>query len=172
LTETFIRKDTWPDPPEVPPADGIEIITMRLDQLDDIVNIENESFPTPWSRDAFVYDLTKNELAHYWTLTLDGIIIGYAGIWLVGNIAHITTICVSERFRKKGVGKWLLLKVMDIGSNLGAQRFTLEVSETNEVALSLYKSVGFREVGRRVNYYQEIGEDALVMWTGEPPYET
>ena len=172
MTGSFDRKDAWPDPPEVPPVDDIEIIMMRLDQLDDIVNIENESFPTPWSREAFEYDLTKNTLAHYWTLTHDGIIIGYAGIWLVGNIAHITTICVRESVRKKGIGKWLLLKVMEMGSELGALRFTLEVGETNEIALSLYMSVGFREVGRRVNYYQEIGEDALVMWTGEPPYTT
>jgi len=142
-----------------------------MDQVDEIVVLEIASFPVPWSREAFEYDLTKNILAHYWSLTKDEKIIGYSGIWLVGNIAHITTICVSGDNRGIGLGKWFLLKVMEMASELGAMRFTLEVSEKNEAALSLYKAVGFSEVGRRENYYQEIGEDALVMWTGKPPYE-
>ena len=172
MTENPCRRDYWPEPPDDIPVDGIEIIPMRLDQLDEIVLLENESFPTPWSREAFEYDLTQNSLAHYWCLVRDGEIIGYGGIWLVGNIAHVTTICVRKGDRGNELGKWFLLKIMETGLKLGALRFTLEVSETNDVALALYKSVGFREVGRRVNYYQEVGEDALVMWTGEPPYTT
>ena len=167
-----LTRDYWPEPPSEPPVTGVEIVQMRLDQLDEIVALEEESFPTPWSKEAFEYDLTQNTLAHYWTLLKRKVIIGYAGIWLVGNIAHVTTICIRQKDRGKGLGEWFLLKVMAMGSELGAQRFTLEVRESNEEALELYRKVGFREVGRRENYYQEIGEDALVMWTGEPPYET
>ena len=98
-------------------------------------------------------------------------VVGYSGIWLVGNIAHITTICVIDELRGKGLGEWLLLKTMQMGGELGAGRFTLEVRETNDVAIKLYEKVGYRSVGRREKYYREIGEDALVMWTGHPPYE-
>ncbi len=165
------KRDFWPDPPEKPSVDNLELLRMSMDHIEEILKLENENFPTPWSREAFEYDLTKNDLAYYWIVVKDGEIIGYAGIWLVGDIAHITTICVSEKFRGRGIGKWLLLKVMKIGEELGAERYTLEVRETNTVAIGMYRDVGFREVGRRENYYQEIGEDALVMWTGEPPFE-
>jgi len=164
-------KDTWPPASETPPIEGVEIVEMKKTHLKMVLQIENESFPIPWSMEAFDYDLSQNDLAHYWVVRLKDRVIGYSGIWLVGNIAHITTICITGKYRGKGLGKWLLLKTMETAENLGAMRFTLEVRETNTEAIRLYESVGYRVVGRRRNYYREIGEDALVMWTGKPPYE-
>lgn len=145
---------------------------MRKKHLDRVVRIEKENFLTPWSRSAFEFDLDENKLARYWVVLKNGEIIGYSGIWLVGRIAHITTICIVKKWRGKKMGRWLLLKTMSLGADEGAERFTLEVRESNIEAISLYEKVGYRMVGRRPNYYQEIGEDALVMWTGEPPYES
>jgi len=165
------RRDLWPDPDPVSPIEDAELVSMELDQLDEILEIEKESFLTPWTRGAFEYDLNENDLAHYWTLLKDGRVIGYSGIWLVGRIAHITTLCIHKKLRGLGLGRWLLLTTMKMGGEMGAERFTLEVRESNREAIALYESVGYRTVGRRPNYYQEIGEDALVMWTGEAPYE-
>lgn len=165
------KRDFWPDPPDSPPIEGIELISMRMDHLDEIMGIENDTFPTPWTRKAFEYDLTSNELAHYWELVKGNEIVGYAGIWLVGSIAHLTTICVTKDYFGKGLGEWLLLSTMKLGEELGAMRYTLEVREFNDRAIKLYERCGYRIVGRRENYYSEIDEDALVMWTGKPPYE-
>ncbi|MCX6645274.1 MAG: ribosomal protein S18-alanine N-acetyltransferase [bacterium] len=164
-------RDIWPDPSLKPPVKGVKMIAMSMDHLDKIVRIENESFPTPWTRDAFEYDLTSNHFAYYWELVKADEILGYSGIWLMGTIAHLTTICIVKEYCGMGLGEWLLLKTMKFGEELGALRFTLEVRETNDPAIFLYKKNGYRIVGRRENYYQEIGEDALVMWTGKPPYE-
>ena len=166
-----LYRDPWPDPPPSPPIDGIELSPMRLDQLDEILTIERESFPTPWTRQAFEYDLRRNDLASYWTVLWRGEVIGYSGFWLVDQIAHLTTICIRKDFRGLGLGKWLLLVTMQKGAEKGAKRFTLEVRESNLVARTLYESVGFHVAGRRENYYREEGEDALIMWTGAPPYE-
>jgi [ribosomal protein S18]-alanine N-acetyltransferase len=165
------ERDWWPDPLEHPPLEGVEIIPMVMAQVDEIIIIEKESFPIPWHREAFEYDLTKNPLAHYWTVTLDGVIIGYAGFWLIDRIAHLTTMCIKGAYRGKGLGKWLLLEVMKRGAEMDAERFTLEVRETNAIAIKLYMETGYRIVGSREKYYKEINEDALIMWTGAPPYE-
>jgi ribosomal-protein-alanine N-acetyltransferase len=171
LTKKKQNRDYWPDVDPEPPVDGVEIVPMEIKHLDEVVKIERVSFLTPWSRSAFEFDLNENNLARYWVLLKNGKIIGYSGIWLVGRIAHVTTICIVKKWRGKNLGEWLLLKTMSMGAEEGARRYTLEVRETNEEAIRLYEKVGYHTVGRRPNYYQEIGEDALVMWTGEPPYE-
>ena len=165
-------RDHWAESDPNPPVEGVEIIPMKVDHLDEVVRIEEVSFLTPWSRSAFEFDLNENDLAKYWVVVKDGTVIGYSGIWLVGRIAHVTTVCIVEKLRGRGLGRWLLLRTMSMGADQGAERFTLEVRESNASAINLYESVGYRTVGRRPNYYQEIGEDALVMWTGEPPYES
>lgn len=171
MTPETRKRDYWPDPSKSPPVSHVKLIPMEMNHVDKVLKIERDSFPTPWSVDAFEYDLTENQLAHYWVTLIRKEIVGYSGIWLVGNIAHLTTLCIEKDSRRLGLGKWLLLKTMQMGAELGAQRYTLEVRESNEAAIKLYEGVGYRTVGRRPNYYQEIGEDALVMWTGDPPYE-
>lgn len=164
-------KDTWPEPSPDPPISDLKLVSMKLEHLDAVLEIENSSFPIPWRREAFEYDLVQNALGHYWSLFQKHELIGYAGFWLVDRIAHLTTICIRENFRGKGLGRWLLLTVMKLGAEMGAERFTLEVRESNIPAISMYESVGYKIVGRREKYYKEINEDALIMWTGEPPYE-
>lgn len=163
--------DWWPDPPAAAPLPGLKLAPMKMDQIDEILEIEIASFPVPWRREAFEYDLTKNDLGHYWTLFLDGKTIGYAGFWLIDTIAHLTTIAIRLEYRGRGIGRWLLLETMKRGADMGARRFTLEVRESNVKAINLYKETGYSVVGRREKYYQEINEDALIMWTGAPPYE-
>ena len=92
-------------------------------------------------------------------------VVGYAGLWLMVNEAHITTIAVAPEYQGHGVGELLLLALVDRSIQLGALVVTLEVRVTNEVAQSLYRKYTFRETGLRKRYYSDNGEDAKIMTT-------
>lgn len=92
-------------------------------------------------------------------------IIGYAGLWLMVDEAHITTIAVHPKYRGAGLGELLLVQMVDTALSIGARWVTLEVRKSNVVAQSLYQKYTFKEMGVRRRYYSDDGEDALVMWT-------
>jgi ribosomal-protein-alanine N-acetyltransferase len=92
-------------------------------------------------------------------------IVGYAGLWLMTDEAHITTIAVDPDFQGNGIGELLLVALIDRAKQIGARWLTLEVRVTNEVAQRLYEKYTFKEMGLRRRYYSDNGEDALVMWT-------
>ena len=92
-------------------------------------------------------------------------IIGYAGLWLMTDEAHITTIAVDPDYQGKGIGELLLLGLIDRAQQIGAHWLTLEVRVSNHVAQALYEKYTFKEMGLRRRYYSDNGEDAIVMWT-------
>ncbi len=92
-------------------------------------------------------------------------IVGYAGIWVMTDEAHVTTIASHPDVRGQGVGELLLVALIHRGIEVGARWTTLEVRASNTVAQSLYRKYTFKEMGVRKRYYSDNGEDALVMWT-------
>jgi ribosomal-protein-alanine N-acetyltransferase len=92
-------------------------------------------------------------------------IVGYAGLWLMTDEAHITTIGIDPDYQGNGLGELLLVKLIDCAKSIGARWLTLEVRVTNHVAQRLYEKYTFKEMGIRRRYYSDNGEDALVMWT-------
>jgi len=92
-------------------------------------------------------------------------IVGYAGLWLMTDEAHITTIAVDPDYQGKGIGELLLLGLIDRAQQIGAHWLTLEVRVSNHVAQALYEKYTFKEMGLRRRYYSDNGEDAIVMWT-------
>jgi ribosomal-protein-alanine N-acetyltransferase len=92
-------------------------------------------------------------------------IVGYAGIWVMTDEAHVTTIASHPRMRGRGVGEFLLVALIHRGTEVGARWMTLEVRASNAVAQNLYRKYTFKEMGVRRRYYSDNGEDALVMWT-------
>ena len=92
---------------------------------------------------------------------------GYAGLWLVVDEAHITTIAVRPEFRSRGFGELLLASLVEVAMEVGGRWLTLEVRVSNEVAQNLYRKYGFRPAGVRPKYYSDNGEDAVIMWTDE-----
>ncbi|WP_202901851.1 ribosomal protein S18-alanine N-acetyltransferase [Thermogemmatispora carboxidivorans] len=94
-------------------------------------------------------------------------IIGFAGLWLMVDEAHITTIALHPDYRRQGLGEFLLISLIDIAYTIGARWVTLEVRVSNYVAQNLYRKYGFREAGLRHRYYSDNQEDALIMWTDE-----
>src|SRR5205823_14215141 len=92
-------------------------------------------------------------------------IVGYAGIWVMTDEAHVTTIASHPDFRGRGIGELLLVALIRRGIEVGARWTTLEVRASNTVAQNLYRKYTFKEMGVRRRYYSDNGEDALVMWT-------
>lgn len=94
-------------------------------------------------------------------------ILGFAGLWLMVDEAHITTIAMHPNYRRRGLGEFMLVSLIDIAYNIGAKWVTLEVRVTNHSAQNLYRKYGFHEAGVRHRYYSDNNEDALIMWTEE-----
>ena len=92
-------------------------------------------------------------------------IVGYAGIWVMTDEAHVTTIASAPTMRGRGVGEFLLVALIHRAIEVGARWMTLEVRASNSVAQNLYRKYTFKEMGVRRRYYSDNGEDALVMWT-------
>ncbi len=137
---------------------------MTLNDLEDVMKIERASFPHPWSKDAFYNEVVNNQFATYLILEVDEKPIGYCGIWIIIDEAHITNIAIIPEFRGKKYGDALMRKVMEQARTMGAKTMTLEVRLSNQVAQRLYRKYGFENGGIRKNYYTDNGEDALVMW--------
>lgn len=94
-------------------------------------------------------------------------LVGFAGIWLIANEAHVTTIGVKESLRGRGLGELLFASLIDVSMQLRARRVTLEVRVSNEGAKKLYHKYGFTEQGIRKKYYSDNKEDAAIMWSGK-----
>lgn len=94
-------------------------------------------------------------------------VVGFAGLWLMVDEAHITTIAIHPDYRRRGLGELLLVSLIDIAYDIGAKWVTLEVRVSNYTAQNLYRKYGFHESGVRHRYYSDNQEDALIMWTEE-----
>ncbi|TFE00709.1 ribosomal protein S18-alanine N-acetyltransferase [Jeotgalibacillus salarius] len=144
--------------------DEIRFRWMTYGDIDGVLAVEEASFSSPWSREAFENEMTINQFAKYLLLEVDGKIAGYCGLWLVMDEAHITNVAVVPELRGHQLGKKMMVKVMDMLRSEGATMMTLEVRVSNHIAQSLYEGLGFSKGGIRKNYYSDNGEDALVMW--------
>ena len=142
----------------------IIIRKMEIDDLDSIMEIEKQSFTTPWSRNAFEMEIRDNLLAHYIVAAIDDKIVGYGGIWFILDEGHITNIAVNRDYRGIGVGNKLICGLIDLCSENDINKMTLEVRKSNIVAQNLYKKYGFIDFGVRPRYYSDNNEDAIIMW--------
>ena len=137
---------------------------MTVDDLDAVMEIEDQSFSIPWSRDAFLNEIEHNHLSTYLVAEDGNMLAGYCGVWLVVDEAHITNVAVLPDYRGRGLGEALMRKIMSIAIEFGARVMTLEVRVSNTPAQHLYRKLGFQDGGIRKRYYSDNQEDALVMW--------
>jgi ribosomal-protein-alanine N-acetyltransferase len=138
---------------------------MTLDDLPGVHAIERASFQVPWPDDAYRNELLTNRLASYVVARAGADIVGFGGLWVKVDEAHITSFAVDPRWRRRGDGEWMLLALLDRAVERGAREATLEVRLSNVPARRLYEKYGFRPVGIRPRYYSDNGEDALIMTT-------
>lgn len=142
--------------------------TLRFETLEEaylpaILDIEARSNPSPWSERSF-----RNELNHEHGIFLaaiaNGSVIGYGGIWLVVDEAHVTNVAVSPEHRRQGIGRRLMIELLERAKTAGMTCSTLEVRVSNEPAIKLYEDLGYLRTSLRRNYYPDNREDAVVMW--------
>lgn len=171
---------------------------MELEDIPQVLEIDRESYTTPWPASAYRREIIHNRNAHYFVIRelapgeedvalepeedqrgrrplgflpwprreeipRPGRIVGYAGMWLVLDEAHITTIAMRETYRGRGLGELLLASSITAAMEMGSDRVTLEVRVSNAVAQNLYRKYGFREEGVRPRYYSDNNEDAYIM---------
>jgi ribosomal-protein-alanine N-acetyltransferase len=145
----------------------VRLDPMRASDLDAVQRIEKASFSTPWPAYAYRQEIETNRMAHYIVARAGSDVVGFAGIWLMVDQAHITTFAVDPDWRRQGVGSQMILALLRMSRTLGARNATLEVRLSNIAARRLYERFGFRPVGVRPRYYTDNGEDALIMTTDD-----
>ena len=138
-----------------------QISNMTISDLDSISNILYSDFDDFWSYSIFKQEL-ENENSHYLVAKINEEIVGFAGIWISIDEAHITNIVTKKSYRKNGIGNLLLNSLINLCNNLKMNSITLEVNESNEPAISLYKKFGFKNLGIRKKYYNN-SENAIIM---------
>lgn len=138
-----------------------EIVPLTENHIDGIDEIDKLCFDSPWSRESFKKEI-DNPIAFYFVAQNEGQVLGYGGMWWSFDTCEITNIAVHPNFRRHGIGKNVLLKLIDECKELEVKYLNLEVRKSNESARSLYIKSGFMEVGLRKGYYSN-GEDAVLM---------
>lgn len=141
---------------------SIEIRPMSLVDVDGVVAIERDSFPSPWSRESFERECGVPGGAS-WVALEDGSVVGYIISWVICDEIHVGNVAVARRARGRGIGRLLLSRALEDASRRGVALATLEARESNATAMRLYERFSFRPVAIRKRYYADTGEDAIVM---------
>ena len=144
---TYSLKKSWPDFPSF---------------ADQILEIENSSFPVPWSQKAFEEELNRN-ISNLWAVISEHRLLAYICFWMFDGEIHILNFAVHPQKRNMGLGKILLRNLIETGTACGVENIWLEVRLSNISAVSIYKKHGFVEAGRRKGYYSDSREDAIIM---------
>ena len=168
---------------------------MQLRDIDEVMVIEHLSFASPWTVRAYQYELVHNSFSQFLVVRQKPVlgaadprldprrrflfatrqpapapILGYGGLWLLVDEAHVSTIAVAPNWRGLGLGELLLVGLLERALVVGGEIATLEVRVSNQVAQNLYRKYLFQTVGRRRGYYRDNQEDALIMTT--PPLQS
>ena len=146
-----------------PPVD-VHLVPMRRRHLRSVLRIEGQVYPKAWTLSLFLGELGLRSSRYYIVARVDGEVVGYAGLMMSLDEAHVTTIAVDPAWQRHGIGRRLLLNLARAAAARNARHLTLEVRVSNAPAQRLYHEFGFETEGLRKNYYAESGEDALIMW--------
>ncbi|MEI7474258.1 MAG: ribosomal protein S18-alanine N-acetyltransferase [bacterium] len=153
---------------------NILVRKMKSIDISQIMEIESVSFGAHhWTETSFDCEISNSIGSYFVAINQEtNQLVGYCGFWLICEEAHITTIAVRPECRKMRIGELLLRSMIEEGYKKEAKWFTLEVRASNFAAQNLYYKYGFKSLGSRKNYYQDNGEDALIMWTENIWYES
>lgn len=159
-----------PQPSSAQAAYAFYCAPMTGEDLEQVVALEEQAFPSPRSAAFYRQEVTQNRYANYWVLhavpvgapVTYALVVAYGGYWLMGEDAHIVSIAVDPQWRRQGLAEWLMLELIATAWQQGAHLVTLEMRVSNSAAGALYHKLGFQEVGRRKRYYRDNDEDALL----------
>lgn len=140
----------------------INILKMEQKHIEQICEIEKECFVHPWSYKS-LFDELSNPNAYFLCAIKSNYVVGYIGMYCILSEGYITNIAVSKKYQHQGIGKKLLEAICDYSQKRNFDFITLEVRESNKIAIGLYEYFNFKLVGRRKNFYSEPREDALLL---------
>lgn len=143
----------------------IKFRQMVPEDADAVAVVEEKCFATPWSRESFWRDASSSDA--YYLLAIDeelNRVVGYVGCWILAYEGSITNVAIDPEYRRQGIGRKMLLKLIEIVKEKGVTALTLEVRVSNEPAIKLYEGLGFSSVGQRPKYYTNPVEAAEIMW--------
>ena len=150
-----------------PGTSTLEVTRMRRRHLRGVMAIERQAYARPWSPNLFLAEISEPNNRHYLVARLDREVVGYAGLICYGDEAHITNIAVDPMREGHGIAHRLLIEQIAAAEAMGAHAISLEVRVTNWRAQRVYARFGFHPAGIRRNYYADLHEDALIMWTDD-----
>jgi ribosomal-protein-alanine N-acetyltransferase len=142
----------------------VHLAMMRRRHLRQVLRIERQVYPRPWSLGLFLSELSMRANRLYLVARVGQLVVGYGGVMLVLGEGHISTIAVDPAWHRRGIGTRLLLGLARGAIERGSTSLTLEVRVSNVAAQELYRNFGFGPAGVRKNYYSDANEDALIMW--------
>jgi ribosomal-protein-alanine N-acetyltransferase len=148
----------------------LQLKPLEAGQLNQVVELDQICLGGLWSLDGYRREIESPNstlLAISLSSNREEKLIGLGCLWSILEEAHITILAVHPDFQGRGLGKLLLFSLLQDAVKRQLERATLEVSEHNQVALSLYQKFGFKIAGQRKGYYQKTGEDALILWRGD-----
>ncbi|MBN1613825.1 MAG: ribosomal protein S18-alanine N-acetyltransferase [Deltaproteobacteria bacterium] len=146
---------------------AIRISDMTAEDLDQVMEIEARSFPSPWTKNVFLHELGSSMSGNIVAKLVgpsDGKIAGYLNFWIVSDEVHIHHIAVRQDFRRMGIATKLMRDMFKRAVRKNVRWGTLEVRPSNAAAIRFYETFGFVIKGIRPGYYSDTGEDGLIMW--------
>ena len=145
----------------------VSVDLMKKEDLQEILMIERASFPSPWTEGMFLDEIrTTHAQCLIIKMEIEGkpLIAGYMIFWFVADEVHLHNLAVRGEFRRQGLACNMMNLMKDIAAQVGITRQTLEVRESNQGAINLYRKCGFVVKGKRPRYYTDTHEAALIMW--------
>ncbi len=140
----------------------LEMKPMGMEDLDEVMDIEETSFPTPWTMGIFMREF-ELEFSHRFVFDYEGSVAGYIIFWLIEGEVHIMSVAVRKDLRRLGIGTEVLRRSLAAAKEQGGRYVFLEVRENNGAAIGLYRKMGFRVIYKRRGYYTDTKEDAFIM---------
>lgn len=144
-------------------SEAVAFTRLRRRDLGAVLRIERRVFPEPWSPQIFASELALRRGRIYRAARVGRELVGYFGVMVVDDEAHVTTLAVAPSRQGRGLGTILMLEIVAASLEAGATTLSLEVAAHNERAQALYRRFGLSPIGVRKNYYPATGEDAIVM---------
>ena len=144
----------------------VQVVKMTTEDVEEVFQIEKLVHPEHhWSKESFYNELANNLAFYYCVKDEQNKVLGYLGSWHIIDEAHITTLAIHPDFRRMQLSTVLMIKsIEDCYKNM-VKYITLEVRESNYSAIMLYEKFLFESIGMRKNYYQDNGENAIIMFT-------
>ncbi|MFN8218961.1 MAG: ribosomal protein S18-alanine N-acetyltransferase [Fimbriimonadales bacterium] len=141
----------------------VRFVPLEEAHLPAILEIEAEANTSPWSERSFRNELV-NPQSIFRVVLSDGAVAGFGSVWLCIDEAHITNIAIAKNFRRKGIGRKLMVELLTLAREAGMGCSTLEVRASNLPAIALYERLGYVQASIRRGYYPDNHEDAVIMW--------